>query len=90
MRTQRTPVNRCPRCNEKLDAASALTEDAVPKPGDISMCMYCQAFLVFKSDLTLRLSTDDDMADLPIKQREALMRARTAAVAIVGTKDWMQ
>jgi len=90
MLTQRTPVNRCPRCNEKLDAASALTEDVAVEPGDISMCMYCQAFLVFKDDLTLRLSTDEDMANLPIGERLALMRARTAAAAFIGTKETMQ
>lgn len=47
-RTTRLPTgNRCPYCEARLDAASHTTEKIAPKPGDLTVCMYCASVLVF-------------------------------------------
>lgn len=57
LRDTRTPACRCPYCGHNLDAAMSgnpKNPDAVPKPGDVSVCISCASVLVFKPDLTLR------------------------------------
>jgi hypothetical protein len=49
---------------------------AVPEPGDMSVCIGCASFLQFNDDLTVRLMTDADVAELPDDIRIQAMRAR--------------
>ncbi len=37
----------CPKCNAKLDGATHVYGEGGPEPGDLSVCMYCSAALVF-------------------------------------------
>lgn len=43
----RLPPQRCPLCDHRLDAASALDSDAAPTPGDLTVCISCASPLVF-------------------------------------------
>jgi hypothetical protein len=55
--TTRLPECHCPNCDRKLSAASSPKELALPKPGDISVCVYCGELLEYDSDLhSIRLS----------------------------------
>ena len=50
--TVRLPPCLCPVCESKLDAATATDgDDVLPKSGDITVCFYCAAVLVFTDDL---------------------------------------
>ena len=42
---------RCPYCDGALDAASHMSEAVRPKPGDLSVCLYCAQPLVFDAFL---------------------------------------
>jgi hypothetical protein len=49
MKVTRLDMGFCPYCNHKLDAASAGPNNpqAVPKPGDITICIGCANVLIF-------------------------------------------
>jgi hypothetical protein len=53
--TTRLPETRCPWCGKRLDSVSHLTEDRVPKPGDLAVCLGCNGTLVIGSDRVPRL-----------------------------------
>jgi hypothetical protein len=46
--------NRCPYCDGSLDAASHMREQAKPKKGDFSVCIYCAQLLRFDELLAPR------------------------------------
>lgn len=57
------PNAKCPSCGKTLDAwAIEDNNQAPPKGGDFSMCAYCNAFMVFNDDLTLRLANEEETA----------------------------
>jgi len=82
IRTTRMPATSCPSCGYPLDAASDIQGDATPSPGDLSMCIRCTSFLTFKDDLTLRLMTLEEIAELPDDTRNLLTRMRSRAPKI--------
>lgn len=68
--------NVCPHCGEAFDCASSMggaDSDAVPKPGDLSLCAYCLRVNKFADDLTLIRATPAD---------ELLIRKR------LGEREW--
>lgn len=77
------PDQHCPDCNALLDRASGM---AAPKPGDLSVCAYCGAMLVFDQSLVQRALSEADFAALP-EDNQRVMReysdaARAIAIAI--------
>jgi hypothetical protein len=48
------PTCRCPYCEHRFDAATSIGSDAVPKPGDLTLCISCASPLVFTATLTAR------------------------------------
>ena len=69
----------CPVCGAKSNAHEPIgnTEAVAPQDGDVSMCVYCTAFLRFENNLSgLRLLTADEIADLDAHMRALLVRAR--------------
>lgn len=39
-----------------LDAATGMSDpDAIPKPGDVTICFYCTTVLEFTEDMTLEI-----------------------------------
>lgn len=55
-----TMPNRCPTCEHVLEAATGITTDDAPKPGDVTLCIYCAAILVFTDDLRVRLPKEEE------------------------------
>jgi hypothetical protein len=50
--TVQLPTRKCPVCETKLNAATAVdAADVLPETGDITVCFYCAAVLVFAPDL---------------------------------------
>jgi hypothetical protein len=71
---------RCPACLKRLDAAFNPWRDIAPRPGDISVCAYCAAPMVFNDDLTLCALPAEGYALLPpALQRQLDLLRRIAA-----------
>ena len=76
--TTRLPEQACPRCGAKLSAASSLTEQSLPDPGDYCVCIGCAGILQFDPWLHLiipdpaqvaRERREDPELDLSLKQQ---------------------
>lgn len=67
----------CPHCGAVHECHSdPLNKDAVPKDGDISVCIDCGEFSIFDlRERCLRLPTDEEMHDLDTNIDVALFRA---------------
>lgn len=63
-KTTRVPSNRCPVCKYQMDAATGVEPETKPKPGDVSICWQCGAVLIFDTDLTSRLPTEQEFKEL--------------------------
>ena len=70
--TARHPPVPCPECGAKIDAASGVAdgEGMLPSAGDISVCLYCAAVLIFElvpgdTAFSLRRATLKEMSDAP-------------------------
>ena len=84
MTTHITPEHACPSCRRLLDAASEVGAKAVPQPGDLSICLYCKAWLVFNADMSLRLIEQEDIETLPEDLVNLLKNATVAITTIQG------
>lgn len=73
------PKDVCPRCGSRLDCASH-PADAQPGPGDMSVCLYCGAALVFLEDLRTRLATQEEIEETPVVKsfQAAVLRVRAS------------
>lgn len=75
----RTPQSNCPSCGKPLDAATFIMGDEnvkTPEDDDLTVCIYCRSFLKFYDGLKLRLMTQQEIAELPDKIRNMLIRTR--------------
>lgn len=62
MPAYRVPMTKCPSCGQTHDAASG--RKAAPVEGDLSLCIQCEAVLIFEKDLTLRALTTSEWEEL--------------------------
>lgn len=61
----RVDASPCPVCNAKLDAATCASQAGrSPRPGDITVCLYCATILVFNPDLSHREADVNDLMEL--------------------------
>jgi hypothetical protein len=63
MKTTRVPETNCPACGARFSAATAAIDDAVPKPGDWTLCIECGVVLAFDETLTPRALTEDEQRE---------------------------
>lgn len=79
MSAMRTPEHHCPSCNASIDAISdSSNEDKTPKPGDISVCLYCGSFLILLENFKPRLMFLNEIEILDDETRIQLIRIRRA------------
>ena len=64
-----TAENKCPRCGKVNDRLSDLLGDAIPKPGDISICIQCGHVSIFTEGLQLREPNSLESVDILADQR---------------------
>lgn len=86
MTRQPTP---CPRCGERLDDDTCTTHPgAAPEPGDLTVCAYCIAPLVFRSvePFTLEVLTELDLEELDGEMLAALAETQRMALAGRGSR----
>lgn len=79
MKNALDPRRSCPRCSRSLDdqLAAAYPSRAVPDPGDLSVCFYCAALLVFEpgpDGMRLVAAGEDVELSLSNDQRTAIDR----------------
>jgi hypothetical protein len=72
----------CPSCSAKLDGVTDFEGDAVPSEGDITVCAYCQAVLVFGRELALRVACASDLESLDAEKKATLLRYRLAVIQL--------
>ncbi len=72
MKTTRMGKDFCPNCKELLDCASSAGSDHIPVPGDITVCLYCQRWLEFSSDMALIRLSDIRIRTLPAETIQKL------------------
>jgi hypothetical protein len=63
-----TPLPQAARCAwclvEHELAQSPFEEQRVPQENDASFCVRCGRFSIFRADLTMRLPTDEEVAEI--------------------------
>lgn len=69
MNTTKLPRHGCPVCLSAADAASDLRGDAQPKPGDITVCLYCASILEFDEEMRPQRSSASKLAALNPRMR---------------------
>src|SRR5580765_7960368 len=61
------------RCGHPLDCATSLDDSAaVPKPGDLTLCLYCAELYVLDPNRLWRPITDDELIDLPLDDKKQI------------------
>ena len=71
---ERTP---CPECGQPLEDGTGLTNGTVTaKPGDLTLCPYCGAFLKLDLHLLPSLVSDYDFNHLPVLAQDNLLFAQ--------------
>lgn len=70
-----TPPQECPFCGHKITRAMDLweTPPGPPQPGDLTVCLKCEATLVWSPAMRLQLF-DETNVDPEIKTQLAYMR----------------
>lgn len=71
--TTKMGTDHCPVCNYETDSAIPLDDsDAVPMPGDCSICLNCGAYLQYASDMALIELTQAEWDTLSDEAKKAL------------------
>lgn len=66
-------THECPSCRSKLTGATG--PKAAPKPGDLTVCAYCEALLQFAPGGTMKMLKDADVRALSPEERRGLYAA---------------
>lgn len=56
------PEAKCPYCDHALACTQDMVLNLRPRPGDISLCVYCAQVLIVGEDMRPRKPTDDEQA----------------------------
>lgn len=79
MSTTRHDAYECPKCGTSNDAATGLTTNNGPQPGDLSLCAYCawpSVFDVENGVLGQRSPTDDEWREIETDPDVIVARVR--------------
>ncbi len=69
---------RCPICGHKTGAASGVWTDQSPRPGDVSLCLYCGGVIVFEDGLESHPITPEEEEGLSNSLRAQIERVQEA------------
>jgi hypothetical protein len=65
-KTTRVPPSFCPFCFYQMDAVSSVGSEAVPEPGDFTVCIDCCKVLQFDANMQLCAAS---LLDIPMHSR---------------------
>lgn len=74
--TTSVPEQLCPKCGYLMEATTPLDGGALPKDGDVSICLNCGAILIFTAELKMRAATDQEVAEIMRDKQTASMIQR--------------
>ena len=72
------PGGVCVNCGKTVDWAFSIGSDAVPEPGDITVCGLCGHIMAFSEDLTLRELSDEEIVDVAGDERLVMIQKARA------------
>lgn len=77
-KSKRIRESRCTSCGKQLTGAMVVDDRTrTPKPGDVSVCMWCGHIMAFDAELALRDLTDDEVRKVAGDKRIlAIQKAR--------------
>jgi hypothetical protein len=75
---QRMPATHCLNCERLVDGASGVDTKGKPRPGNITVCIYCGHLMAFARDLSMRELTGEEMREIAGDER-VLAAQRAAA-----------
>ena len=84
-KSRHTRKDHCPNCDKVLDAVSGVlpgnkARDPRPRPGDFSVCAYCQYLMIFGDDLKLRAPSFAELSELAHDPRVLAVKPLLKAV----------
>lgn len=66
-----------------MDCASDAQGDATPEPGDITLCLYCAAAMVFQDDMSLKPC---DVGVLPEDERAYITKMQALVLLNISRR----
>jgi len=83
LRTYAVPEHRCIRCHKFLDVATGSEPDQrCPKPGDLTICLFCGEVYQFRLDLTLENLSDERVSEIDEETGGQIKKARKIVQAV--------
>lgn len=67
---------KCPKCKASLNGVTHRTDEARPRPGDLSICVYCKQALQFTDTLGLKTLSRTAFKKLPMDCQNELRAVR--------------
>jgi hypothetical protein len=55
------PSSNCFSCGEELNGVTCVGDDAIPEPGDVTVCIHCGHIMAFGESLKLRELIDEEL-----------------------------
>lgn len=76
-------IQLCPKCGKTLDAATNVVRDAMPDPGDVTVCIGCAAVLQFGPEMKL---SEAKIEEMPAEIRRTLEEVIWAVHKVKGKR----
>ena len=65
MKSSRVEKEQCPTCGHSINAATDVSdENNAPRPGDFTICLYCQDIFKFGQELQMEPLDEADILQL--------------------------
>lgn len=77
----------CPVCHILLNAASHLTGDYSPEPGDLTICATCRTVLVFGDVMDLLLAPQEEIDKIQNELGAVMENIRQSSYSLLDTPD---
>ena len=82
MTESKIPMQYCWKCAYRMTATTETRGEAVPRAGDISICIACGAPSIFTKELYARKPTPEE--ELELAGNAELTRAQIVRAAMIG------
>jgi len=83
-------ASQCPGCRTMLDGCTVINdpdEEKLPKPGDLTVCMYCGSILRFTDGRMLAICTKEDLEDVEEETMDLLIEVQKKALEMAAKRN---